>query len=91
VQKRRVAVAKKAKRETETPDILEIISRLLALYVVKDMPKDDAVLQLSAVGFADRNVSDLLGVTESSVRGLRFRRAKQPAKKATKVKKSKGR
>ncbi len=72
----------KAPRSEGEPDALQIISRLLALIVVKDLEKDDAILQLSGVGFSDGAVSQMLGVTESAVRGFRFRRAKkQPAKK----------
>lgn len=63
---------------------MEIISRLLALIVVKDLERDDAILRLSGVGFSDTAVSQMLGVTESAVRGFRFRSSKKksPRKKS---------
>jgi hypothetical protein len=70
----------------ESDNHLEIISRLLAMLVVKGMDKDEAILQLSGVGFSDGAVSGMLGVTESAVRGFRFRRAKKGGKKRRKNK-----
>jgi hypothetical protein len=75
-------VAKRAKRaDAPKSDNMDLIARLLALLVVKGAEKDDAVIQLGVVGFDDKTVSELLGVTESSIRGLRFRRQKRPKKK----------
>jgi hypothetical protein len=41
-------------------------------------------MQLGAVGFDDTTVSQMVGLTESAIRGLRFRRAKKTRKKKQK-------
>lgn len=71
-------MAKHAKPEQLKPDNMHLIARLLALHLVKGTEKEEAVTQLGLAGFDDKSVSELLGVTESSVRGLRFRRQKKP-------------
>lgn len=74
-------MAKSPKSESVRPDTLTLISRLLALQVVNGLQTDEAVSRLGAVGFDDATISQLLGITDSTVRGIRFRRAKKPAKK----------
>ena len=54
------------------------------MHLVKGVDKDDAAMQLGAVGFDDTTVSQMVGLTESAIRGLRFRRAKKTRKKKQK-------
>jgi hypothetical protein len=72
---------KKPKNEVPKLEPLELISRLLALHLVKDMENTEAAARLGAVGFDDKSVGEMVGITESTVRGIRFRRSKKPAKK----------
>jgi hypothetical protein len=74
-------MAKKPKGDDPKPDALTMISRLLALHLIKGMEKDDAALQLGAVGFEDKSVAEMVGLSESSVRGVRFRRSKKRSRK----------
>jgi hypothetical protein len=71
---------KKAKGDDHKPDALTMISRLLALHFVKGMDKVDATVQLGAVGFDDKTVAEMVGISESTVRGARFRRSKKRKK-----------
>ncbi len=75
-------MARKAKAEQSALEPLALISRLLALNLVKGMDKDEAVIQLGGAGFDDATVSQLLSVPESTIRGVRFRRNKKPKKKS---------
>jgi len=54
------------------------------LIVAKDMDKEDAAVRLGGVGFSDREIAGILGVTEGYVRLSRFR-----AKGARKTRKRK--
>ena len=63
---------------------LDRIAGLLALLVTKDMEKEDAAVRLGGVGFSDREIAGILGVTEGYVRLSRFR-----AKGAKKTRKRK--
>lgn len=72
---------KKGKDEVPKPDPLELIARLLALHLVKGMEKDDSAAQLGAIGFDDKSVAEMVGISESAVRGIRFRRAKVRSRK----------
>jgi hypothetical protein len=63
---------------------LDRVAGLLALLVVKDMEKEDAAVRLGAVGFSDREIAGIIGVTEGYVRLSRFR-----AKGAKKTRKRK--
>lgn len=55
-------------------DPMTVISRLLAMIAVKGVDKDEAAVQLSAAGMDTKFITDLLGVSESYVRTMRFRR-----------------
>ena len=79
-------MAKKPSDQNDKPDPLELISRLLAMHLVKDVDADDAVAKLSGVGLDDKSVAEMLGVTDSVVRGVRFRRSKKPARRGRKKK-----
>ena len=72
---------KKAKSEEPSPDAMTMIARLLALHLVKGMENDDAAVQLGAVGFDDKSVAEMVGISESTVRGARFRRSKKRSQK----------
>ncbi|MET4449495.1 DNA-directed RNA polymerase specialized sigma24 family protein [Bradyrhizobium sp. GM2.2] len=63
---------------------LDRIAGLLALLVTKDMEREDAAVRLGGVGFSDREIAGILGVTEGYVRLSRFR-----AKGAKKTRKRK--
>jgi DNA-binding NarL/FixJ family response regulator len=45
------------------------------------MENNDAAVQLGAVGFDDKSVAEMVGISESTVRGVRFRRSKKRPKK----------
>jgi hypothetical protein len=62
---------------------LDKIAALLGLLVVKDMETDDASVRLGNVGFSDREIAALIGVTDGYVRLARFR-AKKSGRKARK-------
>jgi DNA-directed RNA polymerase specialized sigma24 family protein len=63
---------------------LERIAGLLALLVVKDLDKEAAAVRLGGVGFSDREIAGIIGVTVGYVRLSRFR-----AKGAKKTRKRK--
>ena len=65
--------------ETAKPESMEMIARLLALLVIRGVEKDEACAQLSGVGFDNKAIADMLGMTESAVRGVHFRRSKAKA------------
>lgn len=66
--------------ETPKPDALLMIARLLALIAIKGADRDEAALQLGAVGFDDKAIADLIGVSESYVRVVRFRNKRKKGK-----------
>lgn len=55
-------MAGKAKTESEKPDALERIARLLALIAVKDLSNEEAARRLLSVGFDSPQIGGLLGV-----------------------------
>ena len=73
---------KKAKDEPVQIDPLEMICRLLAMHLIKGLTTDEAALQLGSVGFDNRSVSAMVGISESAVRGLRFRHSKGKKQKS---------
>jgi hypothetical protein len=86
-----MALRKKAKRaaSAENPEkgvpAMDKIAGLLALLATADMDTDDAAVKLGGVGFIDREISTLLGVSDGYVRQARFR-----AKGTKKARKKKG-
>lgn len=65
---------------------LDKIARLFAAYVTRGMKPDEATNMLEGAGFADREITELLGVGESYVRQVRFqRKAKKGKKRKPKV------
>lgn len=86
-------MAKKATRkrapaageEFGTP-ALDKIAALLGLLVVKDMDTDDAAVRLGNVGFSDREIAALIGVTDGYVRLARFRAKKKGGPRVRKKK-----
>ena len=62
---------------------LDKIAALLGLMYVRDMDTDDASVRLGNVGFSDREIAALIGVTDGYVRLARFRAKKRgkPRKK----------
>lgn len=89
-------MAKKAARKRRAPaaeggqqqgtPALDKIAALLGLLVVKDMEADDASIRLGNVGFSDRDIAALIGVTEGYVRLARFRAKKKGGRKPRKKK-----
>ncbi|ARQ00354.1 hypothetical protein CAK95_15670 [Pseudorhodoplanes sinuspersici] len=59
-----------------------LIARLLAVHVTKETETNEAALVLSGAGFDDSDVAQMLGITESTVRGIRFRNNKPKRKKS---------
>lgn len=51
---------------------LDRIAGLLALLVTKGMEREDAAVRLGGVGFSDREIAGILGVTEGYVRLSQF-------------------
>lgn len=74
-------MSKKPKSEVVKIDPMEKIARLLALSLTRELGKDAAAIQLGSAGFDDGSVSELLGIPESTIRGIRFRRTKKTTKK----------
>jgi hypothetical protein len=80
-------VAKKPSAEEEdNVGALDKMARLLAGYVTREMKSEDATVLLEGAGFTGREITELLGVSDSYVRQVRFQRK---AKKGRKKKKSK--
>jgi hypothetical protein len=79
----RRARADGAESEQGTP-ALDKIAALLGLLVVKDMETDDASVRLGNVGFSDREIAALIGVTDGYVRLARFRAKKKGGRKPRK-------
>jgi hypothetical protein len=69
-RKRAVAAADQAEQGSPA---LDKIAGLLALIATHDMETDAAAVRLGGVGFSDREISGLIGVTEGYVRLARFR------------------
>lgn len=65
---------------------LDKIAALLGLLVVKDMEADDASVRLGNVGFSDREIAALVGVTDGYVRLARFRAKNKGGRKPRKKK-----
>ncbi|UPK04515.1 hypothetical protein [Bradyrhizobium sp. 170] len=63
---------------------LDRIAALLGLYVVKDMEADEAAVKLGNVGFSDKEIAALIGVTAGYVRLARFRAKKKGGRKPRK-------
>lgn len=82
-RKRRVPAAEGEQQGTPA---LDKIAALLGLLVVKDMEADDASIRLGNVGFSDRDIAALIGVTEGYVRLARFRAKKKGGRKPRKKK-----
>jgi hypothetical protein len=82
---RRVSAAGAEGQQQGTP-ALDKIAALLGLLVVKDMETDDASVRLGNVGFSDREIAALIGVTDGYVRLARFRAKKKGGPKPRKKK-----
>ena len=73
-----------AQQQQRGTPALDRIAALLGLYVVKDMEADEAAVKLGNVGFSDKEIAGLIGVTAGYVRLARFRSKKggrKPRKK----------
>lgn len=91
-------MAKKAARRERAPaaaddgeqqrgtSALDRIAALLGLFVVKDMEADEAAVKLGNVGFSDKEIAALIGVTAGYVRLARFRAKKKGGRKPRKKK-----
>lgn len=75
-----------AEGEQQGTSALDKIAALLGLLVVKDMETDDASVRLGNVGFSDREIAALIGVTDGYVRLARFRAKKKGDRKLHKKK-----
>ena len=84
-RKRRPEAAADDPAEEGTP-ALDRIAALLGLYVVKDMEADEAAVKLGNVGFSDKEIAALIGVTAGYVRLARFRAKKKGGRKPRKKK-----
>jgi DNA-directed RNA polymerase specialized sigma24 family protein len=84
-RKRRAPAAEEDATEHTTP-ALDRIAALLGLFVVKDMEADEASVKLGNVGFSDREIAALIGVTAGYVRLARFRAKKKGGRKPRKKK-----
>jgi hypothetical protein len=62
----RRARATAAEGQQQGTPALDKIAALLGLLVVKDMETDDASVRLGNVGFSDREIAALIGVTDGS-------------------------
>jgi hypothetical protein len=71
VRKRRAVAADESAEQGTSA--LDKIAGLLALHVVKEMEKEEAAARLGGVGFSDREIAGILGVTDGYVRLARFR------------------
>jgi hypothetical protein len=75
-------VAKKQNAEGEDEaNTLEKIARLFAVYVTRGLKPDEATLLMEGAGFSDREITELLGVSNSYVRQVRFQRKAKKGKK----------
>jgi DNA-directed RNA polymerase specialized sigma24 family protein len=70
---------------------LTLIARLLALELVKDLPKKEGVRALNIVGFTSSEIGELLGITPVTVRVTLFEirrdEARTKARKARQTRK----
>jgi hypothetical protein len=83
-------VSKKARKrapaaaEDDAGNGTSALERIAGLLVVKDLDKEDPAVRLGGVGFSDREIAGIIGVTVGYVRLSRFR-----AKGAKKTRKRK--
>lgn len=82
----RRARATAAEGQQQGTPALDKIAALLGLLVVKDMETDDASVRLGNVGFSDREIAALIGVSDGYVRLARFRSKKKGTRKPRKKK-----
>jgi hypothetical protein len=54
-------VAKAAKNDVVAPDTMELVARLLAMAVTKNMEPEEAAVRLLAIGFDSPTVGLILG------------------------------
>jgi hypothetical protein len=81
-----VAAQKQSVDEGNEEGALDKIARLLAAYVTRDMKPEDSAILMEGAGFTGREITELLGVSDSYVRQVRFqRKAKKGKKKKAKV------
>jgi hypothetical protein len=81
-----VAVRKRSAEGEEQVGALDKIARLFAAHVTRGMKPDEATLIMEGAGFTDREIMELLGVSNSYVRQVRFQRnAKKGRKKKSKA------
>jgi hypothetical protein len=81
-----VAAKKQSADDGDKLGALDKIAGLLAAYVTREMKPEDATILLEGVGFTGREVTELLGVSDSYVRQVRFQRNKKGKKKKKKAK-----
>jgi hypothetical protein len=81
---RRRPAAVAADGEQQGSAALDKIAALLGLLVVKDMETDDASVRLGNVGFSDREIAALIGVTDGYGRLARFRAKNKGGRKPRK-------
>jgi hypothetical protein len=80
-----MAAKKRNAEGEEQRGALDKIARLFAVHVTRDMKPDEATLIMESAGFTGREITELLGVSDSYVRQVRFQRN---AKKGRKKKKA---
>lgn len=81
-----MAAKKQSADNEETVGALDKIARLLAAYVTREMKPEASALLLEGAGFTSREITELLGVSDSYVRQVRFqRKAKKGKKKKAKA------
>jgi hypothetical protein len=76
-----VAAKKQGVDEGEKVGASDKIARLLAAYVTRDMKPDAAALLMEGAGFTVGEITELLGVSDSYVRQVRFQRKAKKGKK----------
>lgn len=76
-----MAVKKQSANGEAQIGALDKIARLFAAYVTRGMKPEEATNMLEGAGFADREITELLGVGESYVRQVRFQRKAKKGKK----------
>jgi DNA-directed RNA polymerase specialized sigma24 family protein len=76
-----VVAKKQSADEGDKVGALDKIARLLAAYVTRDMKPEKATLLMEGAGFTGREITELLGVSDSYVRQVRFQRKAKKGKK----------
>lgn len=71
---------RKISDEPPNQDNMSLIARLLGALLVRELEPTEATNKLAHIGFDDNGIASIVGISESAVRGIRFRSSKAKRK-----------